>query len=264
MFDKELNKQRGAGINEAEARTAAIDKIARKLAAVRGGGLPRHSRQPLDERARAMALMIRLFLDEPVEQTTFEADAAAVEHLMGVDRGRKFRVAGAEPWLSGTPSEGLVGFRRVGTVTALIEAVESATDNEFEAARQMARTVMQGIVFFSRMADAQAGRPNAAGMAGMEASVNDPTSAIWLPSLFVSIARLPDHQASVAEIFGAITESTVPMINSVRELVLASKEAETTIQANIQKLPFKDQGQVKRVIAAFRDLDDSDWPSIGT
>jgi hypothetical protein len=206
--------------------------------------------------------MLRLFFDDAVDQSTVDADAAAVERLIGIDRGRKFTVPGAEPWLSGAPSDGLVGFRKVGTVAALIEAVESATDAEFEAARQTARTVLHGIVFFSRMADAQVGRPNAVGMAGLAASANDPTSAIWLTSLFASIGRLPDHQASVAGIVGAITESTVPMIQSVRELVEAARESEARIQANIKKLPFKEQGQIKRVIAAFKDFEDSDWPSI--
>jgi hypothetical protein len=112
------------------------------------------------------------------------------------------------------------------------------------------------------MVDAQVGQPNAAGMAGLAASAGDPTSAIWLTSLFVSMARLPDHQASIAEVVGAITESTVPMIQSVRELVEAWKESEATIRANISELPFKEQGQVKRVIAAFKDFEDSDWPSI--
>ena len=101
-------------------------------------------------------------------------------------------------------------------------------------------------------------------MAGMEASTHDPAAAIWLTSLFAAIARVPDHQASVAQIVKAITESTVPMIHSVRELVEASKESGARIEANIRELPFKEQGQVTRVIATFGQLEDSDWPTIGS
>src|SRR5205085_4286030 len=68
-------------------RGEAIDVLAGHLARKRGAEVPRHGRQPLGERERGFAFMLRMIFGEEVSGDV-ESQARAFERVSGLDRGR--------------------------------------------------------------------------------------------------------------------------------------------------------------------------------
>ena len=84
------------------ARDQAIDALARTLSAKRGTTpIPRHSRVAADDRAHAMALILRMFgLGQAIDGGSEEA--ATVERVLGIaPNGCRKTIAASGPWLTG-------------------------------------------------------------------------------------------------------------------------------------------------------------------
>src|SRR5262249_14762097 len=147
----------------------AIAEVAEEFASRRSNGIPRFGRQSLKDRAQAFEALFHIGLGPEFPPAQIDdGTAAAVERVMGIDQGRRYRPDGVEPWLTGPPSEGIMGLQQLGSLPRLIEALESATDPELEQAGIFARTVLTGISAFSQIADAFAGYRNASGFAAIE------------------------------------------------------------------------------------------------
>jgi hypothetical protein len=251
--EKELAKNHSGPAGDPAARWEAIQAVARVLARKRSQGFPRLNRQSLAERSAGIALTLGLLLGEGEAMRHLEADAPAVERLIGVDHGRRFRPNGVGPWLDGPAAEGLEGFSKIGSLDRLIEVVEGATDENLEAARGFAKVLLGGISAFSRIADALAGRDNASGMAGMRIFDGDPHEAVFVVPLVLSILGSTELAQNLGQVVGAIQTSVEPIEQQARELVAMTEEERDERMKNLSQLPFAEQLRIKRLMAEFAE-----------
>lgn len=250
-FEKELTKRQPGAADDPDARWRAIQAVAAILARKRGKGFPRLSRQALGERTAAIALTLGLLLNDETAMRRLEADAPAVERLIGVDRGRRFRPGAAGPWLDGPPETGLASFAQTGSLSRLVAVTEGATDQELEVARDLARTLLGGVSAFSRIADAMVGRDNASGMAGMRMLDGDPHAAVVIVPLVLSLLTSPELAQNLQDVLTAIRRSVQPLEQQAKELAAMSEDARTERLKNLLDLPFTEQVQIKRLIGEF-------------
>jgi hypothetical protein len=213
--------------------------------------LPHLNRQPLSERSAGIALTLGLLLGNEEAMRHLEADAPAVERLTGVDRGRRFRPSGVSPWLDGRPEDGLVSFAQLGSLDRLISVVNDATDEEFEVARNLARTLFGGISAFSRIADAFDGRDNASGMAGIRILDEDPHASLIVVPLVLSILSSTELAQNLGEVIMAIQSNVLPIEQRARELASMSEEVRAEHLQNLSNLPFAEQLRIKRLVDEF-------------
>jgi hypothetical protein len=175
-----------------------------------------------------------------------------VEQLMGLDRARRFRPGGVQPWLSGPAAEGLAQFSRFGNINALTEAIESADDAELEAAAAKARTLIDGLSFFARLADTFVNRENATGFAAVAQLADSSEARILTTALMVSLGRSPDHVEGIDTVLKALTEQL-----SLREEVIAiantADEDRQKVLRRLPDLPYGQQSAIKRVMTEFRE-----------
>jgi hypothetical protein len=250
ICEKELAKQAGTADDPA-ARWQAIQAVARVMAGRRAKGFPRLGRQALAERSSGIALTLGLLLGDEEAMRHLEADAPAVERLIGVDRGRRFRPNGAGPWLDGPPEEGLASFANMGSLDRLVAVVEGATDEELEVARNLAGTLLGGISAFSRIADAFDGRDNASGTAGMRMLDDDPHAALVVVPLVLSILSSTELAQNLGQVLSAIQSNVLPLEQQARELAALSEDERAERLKNLSQLPFVEQVRIKRLIVEF-------------
>jgi hypothetical protein len=253
-LDKELARRSAAqGIDPEQGRSQALHDVARDLAARRGKGLPRFGRQSLDDRTRGLEALLRLGMaEESVSGELDDHTAVAVERVMGIDQARRYRPLGVGPWLTGTPAEGIAAFQQFGSLPRLIEALESADEQEFEQARPFARTILTGIAAFSQIADAFAGYRNAAGVAAAEALKDEPLIPVMATAFVISGMRLSGMAANMQEVNAALVDKVLPVQARARDLA-AMPDAER--EARISRLPWPEQRRIRRVIGTFESHD---------
>ena len=129
---------RRLGLDPADdaARSQAIDALAKTLAAKRGTTpIPRRSRVRADDRAHAVALMIRVFgLGEAIDGTP--AEAATVERVMGIaPNGRRNTIADSRA-MANRAGRRPVRRRDHSGLPNLLNTVADATDADLATARQ--------------------------------------------------------------------------------------------------------------------------------
>src|ERR1035437_9037770 len=244
-FEKDITKRQSGVPEDPAARWHASQAVARVLARKRGKRFPHLGRQALDERTAAIALMLGLLLNDEMAMRQLEADSPAVERLIGVDRGRRCRPAGAGPWLDGPPEEGLSSFVQIGSLARLITVTDSSTDRELEVARDLARTLLGGVSAFSRIADAVVGRDNASGMAGMRVLDGDPLAAMVIVPFVLSILSSAELAQNLGQVLGAIQSSVLPLEQQAKELAALSEEERSERLKNLSELPFIEQVRIK-------------------
>jgi hypothetical protein len=240
-----------ANTDDEASRWTVIEQIAQVLARKRVGSLPRYGRQPQRRRDRAVALTMGLALSEPrAEKLLNEESALDVEKLLGLTPGRALRVGDAEPWLSGPATTGLAGFAKFASLTELSAAVESADDTHLEAARANARTLLHGMSFVVRLADAFTGTPNATGITALIQLTQVPDICIWITALLASLARSPEHADGVTEVLAALS-ALQSVEGQVRELAAMSEEDRSALFKNLPNLPYRQQAGFRRVVEEF-------------
>ena len=250
-FERELTKRQPGAADDPDARWQAIQAVAAILARKRGQGFTRLGRQVLSERTAAIALTLGLLLNDATAMRRLEADALAVERLIGVDRGRRFRPGAAGPWLDGLPETGLASFAQTGSLSRLIAVTVGATDQELEVARDLARTLLSGVSAFSRIADAMVGRNNASGMAGMRILDGDPHAPMVIVPLIKSLLTSPELAQNLAEVLTAIRSSVQPLEQQAKELAALPEKDRAERLKNMSDLPFAEQVRIKRLVAEF-------------
>jgi hypothetical protein len=251
LCEKELGKRQSGAADDPEARWQAIQAVARVMARRRSKGFPRLNHQALDERTAAIALTLGLLLGDEAAMRHLEADAPAVERLIGVDRGRHYRPGGAGPWLDGPPEEGLASFATMGSLDRLLAVVEGASDEKLEIARTLARTLLGGISAFSKIADAFEGRDNASGMAGMRMFDDDPHAALVVVPLVLSILSSTELAQNLGQVLTAIESNVLPIEQQARELAAMSEGERAARLKNLAQLPFVEQVRIKRLVGEF-------------
>lgn len=250
---KEIERRRDPVLPAAEAQWTALEQVARTLARKRGAHAPpRFGRQRQEERDRAITVLLGLVLGLPEAAARLSSDGAFVERLMGLDRARQ-PLGGVSAWLTGAPGEGLDGFVAIGSLPALIAAVEAAEAGELLAARELARTMLVGIVAFSRMADAFALADNATGLGAWTTIASNPTAAVWLTALVVSIRRNKGYSDNLRAIVDALDQTVLPVDMHARSLADLTPE---DLKGRLEGLPFLQQAGLKRLIADYQNTGD--------
>jgi len=250
--DKELARRSAArGLDPVQGRSQALAEVARDLASRRSTGLPRFRRQRLEDRTRGFEALFRLGLgEEPSPGQLDDHTAASVERVMGIDQARRYRPGGTQPWLTGPPAEGLAAFQQIGSLPRLIEALDSADEQEVEEARSLARAVLTGIAVFSRIADAFAGYRNASGLAAAEALKDEPMIRVMATAWVISATRLREAAANIQDVSATLTGTILPIEADARKLA-AMPEADR--ETRISKLSWPEQRRIRRLISTFEN-----------
>lgn len=233
-----------------QGRGAVLAEIAHDMATQRRTPIPRFGRQSLKERERAFETILRVGLGEDVTPEQLDDTGAAVERVMGIDQARRYRPNGARPWLTGRPAEGLALVQEMGSLPHITGILESADDHDLQAARPLARTLLDGISAFSMLADAFAGYPNASGLGAAPFLSDSPLIRVMVLAWVISITRSPVLAENLAEISAVLSDSILPTRTAARELA-ATPEPE--LAARLQRLPPREQSRLKRLIDTFRE-----------
>jgi DNA-binding transcriptional MerR regulator len=250
---KEIERRIDPALPAAEAEWAALEKVARTSARKRGvHAPPRFGRQRQEERDRAIAVLLGLGLGLPEAAARLSKDGPSVERLMGLDRARRSHGGGAV-WLTSLPGEALDGFVAIGSLPALIAAVEATDAGEFLVARELARTALVGIVAFTRMADAFALTENAAGLGVWKTVASNPMVAVWLTALVVSVRRNKSCRDNLRAIVDALEQTVLPADMNARKLADLTP---ADLEQHLERLPFLQQAGLRRLIADYQSTAD--------
>jgi len=252
VLAREVEKRRDLSLPPDESTWAALETVARTVARKRGAHAPpRWGRQTRNDRERATTVLLGLALGYEQAAERLTEDANRIERLMGVDRARRAR-GGLGAWLSGPASEGFEAFASIASLPALIYTVESATDEELAATRESARTLLDGISAFSRIADAFALSENATGLAAFEALTGDPMATVWVTALVLSIRRTTDYEENLRTVVDALDRGILPVEERAQQLSALSPEELEHQLPHLQKLPFIERARLNRLIAEHR------------
>lgn len=227
-----------------DARNQAIEAMAQTLAAKRGTTpLPRRSRVRAEDRARAVAVMIRVFgLGEAVEGSP--SDATAVERTLGIANGRRHHIEDAAPWLTG-PAEDLFGAATVTALPRLLDAVTNASDAELASARQTVIALSRHLPLMARMLDAVSGEDNYAGFAAFSQMDQHPESVLFIIPMVIAMLR-----AGWNDNLEAVTSALrpFPVLAAQAQHILDMPAA--TVEANLAGKPADVQERARRLIDA--------------
>ncbi len=250
LMEREISQQaRRLGLNPADqdARSQAIGVMAQTLAGKRGSTpLPRRSRVPAEDRTRAVALLIRVFgLGETIEGTA--EDATAVERTLGIANGRRQRIDGAGPWLTG-PAEDLFGAATITGLPRLLDAAANASDAELTSARHTVIAIFQHMPLMARMLGAVSGEDNYAGFAAFAQLDQHPEVVVYIVPMVVAMQR-----AGWNENLEAVTSALRPLpeLAAQAERILAMPAS--TVEGNLAGKPADVQKRASRLIEAAID-----------
>lgn len=249
----EVERSRGQGADTGDLTWQALEQIGHHLAGQRGSNsLPRYARQSRKERDRSMTLMLGLLLADDGASARVDKDAPHLERMLGVHRGRRAR-APLPAWLDGPARVGLETFADFASLPALIEAVQAATDDEVQASRAVARVMLDGMIAFSRIADAFAVTDNPAGLAAMKVFGDEPTTAVWMTAFVIAIARSKALDENLRAIVAALRNDLLPLEDRARELAALPPDDLHQRLPGLESLSFIEQVRLKRLIAEYRD-----------
>jgi hypothetical protein len=241
-------RELGLSPEDPGARSQAIDQLARTMAAKRGATpIPRRSRVRADDRAHAVALLIRVLgLGETVEGTP--ADGEAAERVLGIaPNGRRHAIADTGPWLTGPPEElfsaaGIVGLPR------LHAAVADASDNDLETARQTVVALFRHLPLAVRMISVISGQDNYVGLAPMEQIATQPEAVMWMLPAVTAMFK-----AGWDENLSALTAALKPFPELAARAQAMTDMPAATIEANLAHKPPDTRERVQRIIDAAID-----------
>jgi hypothetical protein len=259
-FEVAVSKRLSKTANLEEARWQTVVSAARTLAPKRSHGVARQSRQNLADRSSGIALAIGLVLGVDTAIERIDADAPHAERLIGLDRARRFRPDGVEPWLSGPPGEGIEAFARIANIERIIELLRSSTDDELDMARVTARAMLEAIAAFSKLADALLGRSNASGMGGVASFLEDIYLGIMMPAFILSIRTDPAEARQLDQALEAISGAVAPVQAAVKEFDALPPAERAVRMTNIMAMPFQESLKARRLLEEFSQHRSSNSP----
>jgi hypothetical protein len=241
-------RELGLGKEDPETRRQAIDALARTMAAKRGATpIPRRSRMRADDRAHALALLIRVFgLGEEVDASPAEGEAA--ERFLGIaPNGRRHPIDDASPWLTGPAKELLTTAGIVG-LPALLDTITTSPDGDLDAARQAVVAIFRLLPLAAHMITVITGQENYAGLALMEESFSHPETVMWLLPAIVAMLK-----AGWGENLNAVTTSLQPFPGLIEQAQAITEMPNSVVKANLASQPEEIQERAWRVINAAID-----------
>lgn len=240
-------RARDLGLDPADelARSQAIDILAGTMAAKRGAApLVRRTRMRASDRARAVALLVRVFgLGEAIDGTA--RDATSMEQVLGIaPNGRRHSINGEGPWLS-TPAEDLFGAAGIVGLPRLAEAVTTATEPELAAARQTVVALFQYLPLMIRVVGVMFGDDNYTGLAGLGNFDQQPECVVYLVPMVISMLR-----AGWKENLDAVTAALQPFPELAAQAQRILDMPDSQVKANLAGQPAVIRQRVDRLIEA--------------
>lgn len=244
FLEAEASRQ---GLDPADDKDTIVGAVAATMAAMRGkNALPRPIRVPAGERAAAVAHLLQIF-GLGTQLDLAEAEAETIEKVLGVSPGRRQRVEGAEPWLTG-PASLLVGAADFVSLPRMTEALADATDAEWEEARSPAAAFFLLLPVFARALAAMNGKQNFAGFGGHTELDSEPLFAVLLLA-FVLGARQADWYGNVQE----VTDSLASWPALVGEMKQVLDMPQHEIDHNLAGHGHEMQTRTQRIIEILLD-----------
>lgn len=229
-------------------RTAAVEELARTMAAKRGATpIPRRTRISAADRSHALALLVRTIgLGEQVEGTGAEGDAA--ERLLGIaPNGRRYSPDGTGPWLAG-PAEEIFGSGDVVGIPNMLKALVDVPDDALGHARQTVNALFRILPLAARMMDALADQDNASGLAAMEQVAENPENVMWVLA------------AATSMLVAGWSENLTAVADSLQQFPELAEQAQAlldlpwdVLDARLADKPVRVRNQVKRIVDAAID-----------
>ncbi len=237
------------------ARDQAIDALAKTMASMRGATpVPRRSRVAAADRARAMALIFRMFgLGQQIEGTP--AEAAAVERVMGIaPNGRRNSIADSGPWLTG-PAEELFDAAGIVGLPNLIDTITDATDADLTAARQLVIALVRYLPLMARVIGAMFDEENYNGLAFFAHMDQNPEFVLFTVPVVLAMLKAgwSENIHAVASALGQVPDMAAQI-----ERVLNMPSA--TVEANLAGQPDDVREKAHRLIDAGIDGQFSSTP----
>ncbi|MFB8086853.1 hypothetical protein [Streptomyces sp. NPDC055992] len=199
IFGAEASRQ---SLDPVDDKDTVVDSVAATMAAMRGkNALPRPIRLPAGERATAVAHLLQIF-GLGTQPDLAEAEAQTIEKVLGVSPGRRQRVEGAEPWLTG-PARALNDAADFVSLPRMAEALADATDADWQEARSPAAALFLQLPVFTRALAALTGKANFAGMGGSIEWDSEPLFAVILIA-FVLGARQSGWYDNISNLTDAL------------------------------------------------------------
>ncbi|GGY34815.1 hypothetical protein [Streptomyces anulatus] len=223
-----------------------IESLAAELAAKRGPkALPRPIRQSAAERARAIELMFRTF-GRGESITVTDDEAFELERLLGLAPGRRHKVDGVGPWITGSPHQ-LLDLARTFAPPALFKTMLTVTEAELEEARPFAHTLFYGMPLAARLLGAIYGNDNYAGFGFLANQEEKPFLAPLILAVVVAVRRTdPKMTANLT----ALHSSMQALPDTMAEIKNMLEMPQSQMDQNLAKQPAAARRQLSRVIEA--------------
>ncbi|WP_159041793.1 hypothetical protein [Streptomyces aureus] len=244
------------GLDPVDDQDAVVGAVAATMAAKRGkNALPRPIRVPADDRATAVAHLLQIFAVGTRPDVT-EDEAETIEKVLGVSPGRRQRVEGAEPWLTG-PASLIVGAADFVSLPRMTEALADATDAEWEEVRSVAAALFLQLPVVTRAVAAQTGKGNLAGLGAYAALDSEPLFAVLLIA-FALGARRADWSGNVEDLTDSLA-SWPALIGEMKQVLDMPQHA---LDNNLAGHGPEMQARTERIIQALldRELDPGPRP----
>ncbi|PBC69760.1 hypothetical protein BX265_7112 [Streptomyces sp. TLI_235] len=228
-------------------RDAALTAAAATLAGRRGQHtvLPRDTRLTAAQRTDAAELMLRAFVFGE-DTASAEEQALVVEKALGLAPGRRDKVAGAGPWLTG-PAAALFDAGRLVSLPALAAAVHGADDQALEAARTATTALFRALPLLARLLTATSRHENPAGMKAFGRIDEDPN---FVHLALAMVIALQNAGGLAADGLSQVTDS----LHSVHALAAGLDQVmempQPQVAANLAPLPPATRDQANRLIDA--------------
>ncbi|MFB8047175.1 hypothetical protein ACFC8F_38460 [Streptomyces hydrogenans] len=235
------------GLDPVDDQDTVVGAVAATMAAMRGkNALPRPIRVPAGDRAAAVAHMLQIFALGTRPDVT-EDEAETIEKVLGVSPGRRQRVEGAEPWLTG-PASLVVGAADVVSLPRMTEALAEATDAEWEEAREVATALFLQLPVVARAVAAHTGKKNLAGFGVFAVLDSEPLFAVLLLT-FALGARRADWAGNVED----LTDSLTPWTSLIAEMKQVLEMPQPVLEHNLAGHGPEMQASTERIIQALMD-----------
>ncbi|MFJ4338651.1 hypothetical protein [Streptomyces sp. NPDC088915] len=235
------------GLDPVDDQDTVVGALAATMAAMRGkNALPRPIRVPAGDRATAVAHMLQIFALGTRPEVT-EDEAGTIEKVLGVSPGRRQRVEGAEPWLTG-PASLLVGAADFVSLPRMSEALAEATDPEWEEARSVATALFLQLPVVARAVATHTGKENPAGLGVLAGFDSEPLFAVLLLA-FALGARQADWSGNVEE----LTDSLAPWPDLIGEMKPVLDMQQHELDHNLAGQGPETRARTERIIQALMD-----------
>ncbi|MET9374029.1 hypothetical protein ABZX98_07745 [Streptomyces sp. NPDC002992] len=252
LLQAEASRQ---GLDPVDDQDAVVGAVAASMAAMRGkNALPRPIRVSAGDRAAAVAHMLQIFALGTRPDVT-EDEAEMIEKVLGVSPGRRQRVEGAEPWLTG-PASLVVGAADVVSLPRMTEALAEATDAEWEEARSVATVLFLQLPVVARAVAVQTGKENLAGFGVFAVLDSEPLFAVLLLA-FAMGARRADWAGNVED----LTDSLAPWPALIGEMKQVLDMPQPTLDHNLAGHGPEMEARTERIIQALLDGELDPGPS---